>query len=142
LSVFLTLWPGTLVPIFGRKAGLPASAQKQQFWPEIAVKGWNLQTLEPPHQSNGRLGQVGEIVAGQASELEVRDLINVPAILSAERQIFGHIEINAAAVNERSLGLVVTASLANADEIIIQRIGRTEEKPANSGQPVRAHAAA
>ena len=59
---------------------------------------------------------MGEIVTGQARELEVRDLINQAAVFSAERQIFADIKINAAAVNKCGLRLIVAGIVANADE--------------------------
>ena len=70
---------------------------------------------------------MGEIVTGQARQLEVRNLINIAAVFSAERQIFADIKINAAAVNKCRLGLVVAAALANADERIVQRVGGDEK---------------
>ena len=67
-----------------------------------------LECLEPPDQADGWLGQVGEIVAGQARQLEVGNFVHVAAIFRAQRQEFADIEINAAAVNECGLGLVIT----------------------------------
>ena len=84
---------------------------------------------------------MGEIVTGQARQLEVGNLVQVAAIFRAQRQIFGQVEINSAAVNKRRLGLVIAAAIANADEIVSQRIGRTEKQPADSGQPIRPHSA-
>src|SRR5438270_1424410 len=85
---------------------------------------------------------MGKVVAGKASELEVGDLEQQAAIFGAERNVFGDIKIDAAAVNKSRFGLVVAAALANADERIIQRIRGTEEDSADSSQPVRPHSAA
>jgi hypothetical protein len=65
---------------------------------------------------------MGEVVTGQARQLEVGNLVHVAAIFRAQRHIFGEVKINAASVYERGLGLIVAAAIANADEVIIQRV--------------------
>ncbi len=63
---------------------------------------------------------MGKVVAGQARQLEVRNLEQQAAVFGAERHEFGEIKINAAAINKRRLRLIVARVVAHADERIIQ----------------------
>src|SRR5882724_7960940 len=116
-SLFLPFLPGTLVLHSRRRVQLPANVPRAGTLAESRAG-----TLKPPNQADGRLGHVGEIVAGQAGELEVGNLVKQAAVFRAERQILADIEIDSAAVNESRLGLVVAGVIAHADERIIQRI--------------------
>jgi hypothetical protein len=84
---------------------------------------------------------VGEIVARQAGKLEVGNLVKQPTIFRSQRQKLADTNIHSAAVNKCRLSLVVAGVVPDADERIIQRIGRTEEEPTDSGKPVRTHSA-
>src|SRR5882724_11201779 len=104
---------------------------KQELWPEVAPEN-----LEPPDQPDRRLGQVGEIVAGQARELEIRDLVKQAAVFRSKGQILADIEIDSTAVNKRGLGLIVAGVVADADKRVSQRIGGTKEERANTSQRI------
>src|SRR5215467_462711 len=93
--------------------------------------------LEPSHQANGWLGQVGKVVGGQPGNLEVGDLVQVATVLSPQGHVMGQVKIHPASVHEGRLGLVVARVVTYAHECIVERVGGTEEESADAGQSVR-----
>src|SRR5215475_2093006 len=117
-------------PAFLQRRCTSGHRPNRTLWPEMVAAD----LLEPPHQANGWLGQVGKVVSGQAGNLEVRDLVQVATVLSAQRHVMGQVKIHAASINERGLGLVVTGVVAHAQECVVDGVGGAEEEPTDASQ--------
>src|SRR5437588_230833 len=84
---------------------------------------------------------MGDVVRGQARNLEVGDLVQKAPVFCPQRHELRQIEVHATAVNKSSFGLIVARAVAHADEGVIQTVGWTKEQAANSGQAIRPHSA-
>ena len=84
---------------------------------------------------------MGEIICGQAGNLEVGDLVKVSTILRAQRDVVCEVEIHSTAVHEHCFCLVVISVVPDPNEAVVQAVGRTKEESANSRQAVRTHPA-